>query len=125
MASRTAIAVLACALVPELARADEPTAAEVENAPPPGRESGRSDAPATDSVLRNVGQALLTPPRVALEIAFMPLRGGAYVYDRYQLPERFKRIFFDDTYTYGAYPTLVIDSSYGVTLGARVVHRNL
>lgn len=119
------MAVLACTFAREPAHADEPTAAEVEHAPPPGKESGRTDTPATDSFLRNVGRALLTPPRIALEIAFTPVRLGAYLSDRYQLPEQFRRLFFDDSYTYGAYPTLVVDSSYGATLGARVVHRNL
>jgi len=58
------ITILAGAVIAKPAAADEPTAAEVENAPVAGKESGRSDPPATDSWLRDVGQAVLTPPPV-------------------------------------------------------------
>jgi hypothetical protein len=107
------------------ARSDEPTAAEVAHAPRPGDESGRSDTPEGDSLLRNVGQGVLTVPRIAVEAAFAPVRVGIYMYDRYRLSEQFSKTFFDDTDTYGLYPTATIDSTYGVNVGARFVHRNL
>lgn len=105
--------------------ADEPTARDVAGAPLPGQESGRVDAPKRDSLWRDVGQGLLTPPRVALEVAMAPVRATVWTVDRYQLIDRYKQIFFDETMTYGVYPTFVLDSSYGATFGAEFVHRNL
>jgi hypothetical protein len=104
---------------------DEPTAADVASAPPPGAETGRADPPEHDSLLRDLAQGVLVPPRVAFEVAVAPLRTSVWAIDRYQLVDRWKQLFFDDTYTYGLYPTLVIDASYGFTVGARFVHRNL
>jgi hypothetical protein len=107
------------------APSDEPTALDAEGAPPPGQESGRTDTPAGDSLVRDVGQAVLTVPRVALEAAMAPVRVSIWAYDRYRLSDRFSQAFFDRTETYGLYPTAIIDSTYGINLGARVVHRNL
>ncbi|HEY5924175.1 MAG TPA: hypothetical protein VIV11_21000 [Kofleriaceae bacterium] len=105
---------------------DEPSAAEVAAAPLPGRESGRTDqADAGDSLLRDIGQGALLVPRVAVEVTMAPVRATIWTLDRYKLIDRFKQVFFDDTETYGLYPTAVLDSSYGLTVGARLVHRNL
>ena len=104
---------------------DEPTAADVAAAPLPGNETGRTDPPEHDSLLRDLAQGALIPPRIAIEIAMAPVRTGVWAADRYHVVERWKQVFFDDTYTYGLYPTLVIDASYGFTVGARFVHRNL
>ncbi len=112
-------------VTPPAAPSDEKTAAAVADAPLPGNESGRTDAAPSDSVLRDVGQAILAPPRIALELVFTPVRAGAYVYERYQLYERYKQLFFDDSDTYGIVPTLTIDATYGLTIGVRGVHRNL
>lgn len=106
-------------------RSDEPTADDVEKAPVPGQESGRLDRTSGDSTLRDIGQGALFVPKVAIEVAMAPVRAGVWAYDRYELPERWKRTFFDPTYTYGLYPSVVFDSSYGLTVGARFVHRNL
>ena len=104
---------------------DEPSAADVANAPVPGQESGRTDPPEGDSLLRDIGQGVLVAPRVAVEVTMAPVRATLWTFDRFKLVDRFKGVFFDDTETYGLYPTAVVDSSYGVTLGARFVHRNL
>lgn len=104
---------------------DEPTAADVAGAPLPGDETGRTDPPEQDSLLRKFAQGALIPPRIALELAMAPVRTGVWAADRYHLVDRWKQLFFDDTYTYGLYPTFVIDASYGFTVGARFVHRNL
>lgn len=104
---------------------DEPAAADVARAPLPGEESGRIDEPEGDSVWRDIGQGVLTPPRVAMEVAMAPVRASVWAFDRYQLIDRFKQVFFDDTGTYGLYPILVLDSTYGATIGGRFVHRNV
>ena len=75
-------AVLLCLLVapPALAgeppSSDEPTAADVAASPPPGEEGGRTDEPERDSVLRDIGQGVLVPPRVAVEVTMAPVRGS-------------------------------------------------
>jgi hypothetical protein len=104
---------------------DERSAADVSDAPRPGEESGRVDEGERDSTLRNIGQGVLTVPRVVLETAFAPVRGGLYVYERYGVGGRLQRMAFDDTNTYGVYPTLYLNSDYGATFGGRFVHRNL
>ena len=124
---------LASVLLPAQGRADEdspvkqdePTAADVANAPLPGAESGRTDPPEGDSLLRDIGQGVLLVPRVAVEVTMAPVRASIWTFDRYRLVQRFERIFFDDSETYGLYPTAVLDSSYGLTVGAGFVHRNL
>lgn len=105
---------------------DEPTAADVATAPLPGQETGRvQGGEEEDSLLRDIGQGVLLVPRIAVEITMAPVRGSLWVTDRYQLVERWRRTFFDDTMTYGVTPWLVIDSSYGITGGGRFVHRDL
>lgn len=54
-----------------------------------------------------------------------PVRATVWTIDRYQLIDRFKRVFFDETETFGVYPTLEYDSTYGATVGARFVHRDV
>lgn len=110
---------------PEERASDEPTAADVASAPLPGQESGRLDEPEGDSVLRDVAQGALLVPRVGVEVAMAPVRVGIYAYEKYAMSDRFKRSFFDDTNTYGLYPTVYYDATYGATIGGRVVHRNL
>jgi hypothetical protein len=119
--------IIAALLLPARTAADndEPTAADVSNAPLPGMESGRTDEGEHDSLLRDIGQGTLLAPRVAVELTMAPVRAGVWAYGRYQLVERWKRIFFNDAETYGLYPTGVLDSSYGLTVGARFVHRDL
>lgn len=104
---------------------DEPTADDVANSPLPGTESGRTDPREQDSVLRDIGQGTLLVPRLAVQVTMAPVRAGVWALDRYQLVDRWKRVFFNDAETYGLYPTAVLDSSYGVTVGARFVHRDV
>lgn len=107
------------------AKRDEPTAADVDGAPLPGRESGRTDHPDGDSLLRDIGQGVLAVPRVAFVTALTPVRVGVYAYDHYGIGEKFNAAFFDATSTYGLYPIASIDSQWGLNIGARFVHRNL
>ena len=104
---------------------DEPTAADVASAPLPGTEGGRTDTPEGDSLARDLAQGALVAPKVAVQVAFAPIRLGVWAYDRYRIGDRFVQLFFDDTETYGLYPTFILDSSYGVTAGGRFVHRNV
>jgi hypothetical protein len=129
---------LACALVPAFAVAEpigeddaprpvvsERTASDAEGAPVPGDESGRLDTDAGDSALRQVGRGALFLPKLAVEVAFAPVRAGVWAYERYHLKERMFAIFFNDAGTIGLFPVAALESQYGVTVGARFVHRDL
>lgn len=104
---------------------DEPTAQDADGAPRPGHESGRTDRPEGDSLVRDIGQGVLTIPRFAFVTVLTPVRAGVYAFDHYGISEKFNATFFDATATYGIYPTASIDSQYGLNIGARLVHRNL
>jgi hypothetical protein len=117
-------------LEPALGRADqpptdEPSAADVEHEPVPGAETGRTDPPAKDSTLRNLGQGLLSIPRYTLEVAFAPARGGIWAFERYRVRERYQEWFSGDGGTYGLYPMLRVDSLYAPSVGLRFLHRDL
>lgn len=97
----------------------------VAGAPPPGHESGRLDEPEGDSPGRLVARGLLLLPRMAFKVVFAPIRGGLWANDRYRLHLRAIDLLFDDTRTYGVYPTLYLESGNRMILGARFIHRDL
>jgi hypothetical protein len=108
------------------APSDEHTAADVADAPIPGREHGLiAGTDGGDGAGRIIARGILFVPRLALELAFAPVRAGIWVESEYHLSRRAKELFFDETNTYGIYPTARFESGSGVTLGARFVHRNL
>jgi hypothetical protein len=133
---RRLVASLSLLALPAIARSDdetdkrtetdEPTAADVAGAPLPGQESGRTDAIRTEeSRLHEVVRGVLVFPRAAVELVLVPVRGTLWAYERYAVPDRFRDTFYDHTHTYGLYPTLHVDATYGVTFGGRFVHRDL
>jgi hypothetical protein len=99
----------------------EPTADAVAGAPVPGHESGRIDPPSGDSAERRIARLVLFVPRLALNIAFAPVRLGMWTVQHYRL----HKLFFSENGTYGAYPTLFFDTDNQVTVGARFVHHDL
>lgn len=105
--------------------AGELTADDVARSPAPGDESGRKDAGDRDSAARQIGRGLLFFPKLAVDLALSPVRGTVWAIDRYQLPDLYDKVFFNDAKTIGLYPTISIDSSYGIVAGARFVHRDL
>ena len=80
-----------------------------------GRGSARHVAP----------RELVGPRAISLELALAPIRAGIWAESEYHLTQRAKDLFFDETNTYGIYPTARFESGSGVTLGARFVHRDL
>jgi hypothetical protein len=122
VARHQTVVALAIAISVSHATAAPPT----EGAPPPGEESGRVDRPEDgDSTLRSVGRALLAVPRMAFEAAFAPVRAGIWADDRYHLRDRFHDVFFNDANTMGLYPTAAFEDGFGLTGGARFVHRDV
>lgn len=90
--------------------------------PRPGDESGRIDEPTSeDSLGRRTRRTLLVVPRGVVAIALAPVRLGVWASDRYHLPERAHRLFFNDAKTFGVYPTFRYDSTYGMRVGAQMV----
>jgi hypothetical protein len=68
---------------------------------------------------------VLVVPRVGLEIAGAPLRGGLWAYDRFNLRERFRHIFWNDAGTFGAFPLASLEGGFGLSAGAQMVHTDL
>jgi surface antigen Omp85-like protein len=103
---------------------DAPTA-EVRRTRP-GDESGRLDrVDPGDSLARKLARGALWLPRTAVDVVLFPVRSGIWMFERYQLDDRFHRIFFNDARTVGLYPTATLESGFGVTLGARFVDRDV
>lgn len=92
----------------------------------PGEESGLVESPEPgDSPARLLARGVLFVPRALIDLAFTPVELGLRTYERYQLGERVKRLLFNDAETMGVVPTARLESGFGVTLGARFVHRDL
>ncbi|MEO8704442.1 MAG: BamA/TamA family outer membrane protein [Kofleriaceae bacterium] len=133
------ISLLAAVLAPTLASADpaeddappprEPTAVTVRTAPVSGEESGRIDSgdhgDGTDTTGRLLARGVLFVPKLAVTVVFAPLRGLIYVYERYQLSQRYFGLFFDDTRTYGIVPVAEIEAGFGLSGGGKTLHRNV
>jgi hypothetical protein len=92
----------------------------------PGDESGRVDPRGGgDSPVRWIGRGLLLLPRVALQVAFAPVRGGIWANERYHVYDRAHALFFNDAGTMGVYPTLKLETDFGFQAGAKLVHHDL
>jgi hypothetical protein len=121
---RRALALLG--LLAGTARADE-TPSDWQAAPRPDQASGieRDDAVPMRQRLLWIPRAILFVPRWVVWGVGQPLRGAAYAYERYDLPGRYTRAFFNDEETFGLYPVAAYDSDYGLSAGVRLMHRNL
>ncbi|HSK01000.1 MAG TPA: hypothetical protein VK932_07155, partial [Kofleriaceae bacterium] len=105
---------------------DEPTAADVAGAPVPGEESGRLDpVDRGDSTPRLIGRGILFLPKLAIQVAVAPVRAGIWANERYRLYDRAYDLFFTDDRKLGLYPTARFHSGFGITGGAKLVHRDL
>ena len=104
----------------------EPTPEDLAGAPLPGGESGRIDpGEGGDSTLRMGLRGVLFVPKVAVNLVLSPVRLSAWAFDRYHLDELYYRVFFNDARTIGLIPTASFDSWFGITAGARFVHRDM
>jgi outer membrane protein assembly factor BamA len=109
-----------------IASADAVPAAPTDGAPLPGEESGRIDRGGeSEGPQRQLRRAVLFVPRILVAVVVAPLRAGVWVYDKYQVKERYMDLAFNDARTFGVYPIAGIESGYGLSGGARIVHRNL
>jgi hypothetical protein len=113
-------------LVPAPAAAREPTAADLAGAPVPGAESGRLDRiDGGDSPPRLIARGFLYLPKLAVQVAMAPVRAGIWANDRYRIVDHTWGVLFNEPGTIGIYPTARLESGFGVTVGARLIHRSL
>ncbi len=104
---------------------DPPPVPPVPPAVPPDQISGVTVDDDSSSTLRDVGRAVLYPIRLGTEIGFAPLRGGAWVVERYQLRDRIAHLFLSDDGSYGLYPTAFVETGLGVNAGVHVFDNDL
>ena len=92
----------------------------------PGEESGRVDQPEEGEGLgTQLLRGLLFIPRTAVQVLLLPVKGFVYVYDRYQLDERYYNTFYTADREFGVVPTATYATGLGFTAGAEVVATNL
>ncbi len=101
------------------------TAAEAAKAPLPGQATGVAREEKASYPGRAFARVLLYPVRAVMWVADSPLRGGAWLYERYRLRDRWKSIFFNDTETIGLYPAALVETGFGLNIGARFIDRDL
>src|SRR5258706_1881531 len=92
---------------------------------PPDQISGVAVDDDSSSTLRDVGRAMLYPVRLGTELAVAPLRGGAWVVERYQLRDRIAHLFVSDDGKVGLYPTAFIETGVGINAGVHGFHNDL
>ncbi len=113
--------------------APRPAAAPLPGvAPHPGAVSGiaRPEAAPPSHALFWIPRALLFVPRWAFWAAMQPARLGVWAYERYRLGGSLGGDPFNGGgggggRPYGLYPVVTLDTVYGLTAGARAVHRDL
>lgn len=102
------------------------TAQDVGGAPVPTEAHGhavRRDESA--SAGRIAGRLVLFIPRWAAEVVFSPVRGLLWAYQRFQLGERARHIFFNDDGTLGVFPVAFFETGFGLNIGGRFIYREL
>lgn len=72
-----------------------------------------------------IPRSLLYVPRRAVVLALSPIRVALWAYDRYDLRNRFFRVFYFEDRTWGLYPTARFQSQLGASVGGRMVHHDL
>jgi hypothetical protein len=78
-----------------------------------------------DDAGRMILRGVFFIPRVATFIVFAPIRGLLWVVERYEIPEHLIDFFYNDDRTFGVFPTVFVESGFGVGAGARLVARDL
>lgn len=98
-----------------------------KTAPRPDRASGvaRSDARPVSDRLLWIPRALLFVPRWIVWGVAQPIRGAAYVTEKYDITGRVQDTVFNADRTFGIYPVVVYETGFGFTAGARLVHKNV
>lgn len=65
---------------------------------------------------------ILAPPRVVLNVAYLPLRGLLHLMGRYKIPDRVIDFLYNDDRTAAILPTFSFLGGQGVTVGVSMFH---
>ena len=90
----------------------------------PGEEGGRVDAEEQDSTARVVARGALLVPRFLLEAVLAPVQGSVWVFDRYQLEDRYYDTFYNADRTFGITPTAYYATGLGFTAGLDLISKD-
>lgn len=97
------------------------TAREVAGKPLPGQARNQiAEEPARASTGTKVARVALLVPRGLSYVVLEPVRGIAYLDDRYKVYWRLEDLFTNDTRTFGVYPIALAETSFGINAGARL-----
>lgn len=108
------------------AKPPEWTAADVKDAPRPGREHGRLDAiDPGDSVARKVGRVVLFPLRIPVEVVMFPVRFGLLFQSKRRAGETAEEPDADAPRTLQLQPRFVWQSGFYPHVGVRAALANL
>jgi hypothetical protein len=88
----------------------------------PGLDAPRDPA---QSAGRKTGRVVLWPIKAVWIGAWAVPRLAMWAYDRYQVTERLRSIFFNEEGTLGLYPVAFIETGFGLNVGARLFVRDL
>ena len=98
----------------------------VKGAPRPDNASGQVESSRTKGDGWRWGPRILFfPLRVVGEIIIFPIRGALWLLETQALIPRAKSIFFNSEGTFGLFPTALVETGFGLNVGARLVIRDL
>ncbi len=113
---------------PQPSSSPEDTASSTDVASAPAADEASGQRRALDdgpSPLRVAAQIVLFVPRWATWVAFAPVRGGLWLFNRFQLGDQFERVFFNDEGTLGLFPVAFFETGFGLNVGGRFIYRDL
>jgi hypothetical protein len=104
-------------------RAEPEPNPDVAGAPLPGQESGRvaGSTNTGGSLVREIARGVLFLPKVIVEALLLPVRGGVWVFDRFQFGHHYHSVFYNHERTLGVVPAVTYQTGYGFMVGARLV----
>ena len=119
--------VILVALAVPAARAQPAPSPDVASAPLPGNESGQivTDDGDRSTAGQSIARGVLFVPRVLVEGLLLPIRGGVWLDDRYELKDLYYRIFYNADRTFGIVPTIAYETGIGLTAGAHLIATDL
>lgn len=104
---------------------DEPTASDVEGEPAAHEVSGQSAYADENNELLWVPRIILFPVRLVYEVPGQALRGTTWLVERYRVGDVYQQIFFNEDGTFGIFPTALLETGFGLNVGARLIYRNV
>ena len=93
--------------------------------PPPDRAHGIAQPEKKRVTGRQVARAILYLPRRIVDLAVEPIRLALWAYERYELRRLYYRVFSFDGREFALFPVVKIESTFGASAGARLVHHDL